>query len=472
MATPRDPRLQRKLLAWLLVPLMALLVLDTAVIYWTSRNFANLAYDRSLHDIARELVLHIRDDPRGPQLELSPAAERILLTDPEDKLFFKVSAEDGRRIGGDEALAPPPEALSKGGRPLYYAAQLRGEEVRQSAWWAPLGEGAAPKLVLVQVAETVKKRNQLAWDIGFNAIVPQLLLIIMAAAAVYVGVSRGLSPLRRLAHAVSHRSHLDLSPIDTHGVPGEVRPLVEEVNELMLRLGKIIDFQTRFVADAAHQLKTPVSGLKAQIEMALREEDPQRVRHSLAQLYVSADRLSRLMLQLLALARNEPAAARSLRLEVIDLKALAVSTSMEWVPHALRSDIDLGFEGPDDPVMIEGDSDRLRELVNNLVDNAIRYSQRGGRVTVSVHRTEGELGRLSVSDDGRRIPVEERSRIFERFHRLLGTQMDGSGLGLAIVSEIAKLHNARIVLEDDGDGVGNRFSVLFPLWNEATAPSL
>jgi two-component system sensor histidine kinase TctE len=468
----REPQLQRQLLKWLLVPLLALLVLDTVVMYWTSLNFSNLAHDRSLHEIGREIVLHVKPDARGPRLELTPAAEQILLTDPQDRLFFKLSTEAGAVVGGDPALAVPPPALSKDGKPLYYGARLRGEEVRAGAWWAALGDGNAPQLVLVQVAETVNKRNQLAWEILVNAIVPQLLLIFMATGAVYLGVSRGLRPLRRLAHAVSHRSHLDLSPIDTHGVPGEVRPLVEEVNELMTRLGRILDFQTRFVADAAHQLKTPVSGLKAQIEMALREEDPQRVRHSLAQLYVGADRMSRLVLQLLALARNEPAAARTVQLEVIDLRALAMSTSMEWVPHALKTDIDLGFEGPDEPVMVEGDADRLREMVNNLVDNAIRYSQQGGRVTVTVERLDDTQGRLSVSDDGQRIPVAERSRIFERFHRLLGTQMDGSGLGLAIVSEIAALHKARIVLEDDGDGVGNRFSVLFPLWTPARQAGL
>jgi two-component system sensor histidine kinase TctE len=246
-------------------------------------------------------------------------------------------------------------------------------------------------------------------------------------------------------------------------VPAEVRPLVQEVNDLMLRLGKILDYQSRFVADAAHQLKTPVSGLKAQIELALREQDPQRLRHSLAQLYIGADRLSRLVQQLLSLARNEPAAAQAVRREPVDLRALAMQATMEWVPLALKSGIDLGFEGHEGPVVINADTDRLRELINNLVDNAIRYSHTGGRATVSVAIADAGHARLSVSDDGPHIPVEERSRIFERFHRLLGTQTDGSGLGLAIVSEIAALHDARIVLEDDGDGVGNRFSVLFAL---------
>ncbi len=269
-------------------------------------------------------------------------------------------------------------------------------------------------------------------------------------------------PLKRLQRAVSDRNHLDLTPVEIHGVPGEVRPLVEEVNELMQRLGKTLDFQNRFIADAAHQLKTPVAGLKAQIEMALRENDPEQVRHSLAQLYVGADRLSRLVRQLLSLARNEPGATDTVQLQALDLNAFALDISMGWVPHAIKEGVDLGFEG-DGPVLIDADADRLRELINNLIDNAVRYSQQGGRVTVAVATSEGGEGRLSINDDGPSIPVEERSRIFERFHRLLGSHADGSGLGLAIVSEIASLHGARITLDEDrSDGIGNTFSVFFP----------
>ena len=460
---PSDLRLQRKLLAWLLSPLLALLVLDAAVTWWSSRHLSNLAYDRSLQEIAREIVLDVNPGAGGPQLKLTQAAERILLIDPDDRLFFRVTAEDGRALGGDPSFAAPPASLRKGGPAVYYDAVLQGEPVRALAWWAPLQTAGNKHVVLVQVGETLNKRGRLSRDIVMQTVLPQLLLMLMATVAVYVGVSRGLGPLRQLARAVSNRSHLDLSPIDTQGVPGEVRPLVQEVNDLMLRLGKILDYQSRFVADAAHQLKTPVSGLKAQIELALREQDPQRLRHSLAQLYIGADRLSRLVQQLLSLARNEPAAAQAVRREPVDLKALAMQATMEWVPLALKSGIDLGFDGHDGPVVIHADPERLRELINNLVDNAIRYSHKGGRATVGVTLTDASHARLSVSDDGPHIPVEERSRIFERFHRLLGTQTDGSGLGLAIVSEIAALHGAQIVLEDDGDGVGNRFSVLFAL---------
>jgi two-component system sensor histidine kinase TctE len=345
---------------------------------------------------------------------------------------------------------------------VFYQDRLRGEPVRVVAAWIPLPPEAGGVAVLVQVAETLNQRNALAREILAHAIVPQLLLIALATGAVWFGVGNGLWPLERLRHALARRSHLDLDPIDKRGVPLEVQPLVDEVNDLMARLGQALDQRNRFIADASHQLKTPVSGLKAQIELALRENDPQRLQHAMAQLYLGVDRLSRLVRQLLSLARNEPGAADSLRLQPLDLSALALEVSMEWVPQALRRQIDLGFEGGEVPRMIRADADRLRELLNNLVDNAVRYSREGGRITVGVQATADGQVRLAVNDDGPHIPPEERTRIFERFHRLLGTQADGSGLGLAIVSEIATLHGARISLTEDEDGIGNTFSVLFP----------
>lgn len=460
---PVEPRLQRKLLAWLLGPLLALLALDTVATYWTSLRFSNLAHDRSLHEIAREVVMHVRLNGGQPSLEMSPAAEKILMVDQDDRLAYRVWSESGVAIGGDAALSRPIRPLPQDGKPLFYGDVLHDAPVRVIAAWMPSGDSRASGKVLVQVAETLNRRNRLAWEIIASVVIPQLLLIVMATAVVYFGISRGLAPLDRLQRAVARRSHLDLSPVDIRDVPGEVRPLVEEVNDLMLRLEKTLNFQSRFIADAAHQLKTPVAGLKAQIELALREGDPQRVHHGLAQLYVGADRLSRLVRQLLSLARNEPGAAGTVELQALDLNAFALEIGMEWVPQAIKHGIDLGFEGAGCPVMIDADPERLRELINNLVDNAVRYSHPGGCVTVAVGQAEGAQGQLSVSDDGPGIPVEERTRIFERFHRLLGTPADGSGLGLAIVSEIATLHQARIELEEDVDGVGNTFSVLFRL---------
>jgi len=243
-------------------------------------------------------------------------------------------------------------------------------------------------------------------------------------------------------------------------VPDEVHPLLLAINDLMARLDEVLSFQNRFIADAAHQLRTPVAGLKAHIEVALRESDPAETKQALAHLYTAVERMSRLVSQLLSLARNEPSTVKKLELAPIDLSKVAFDVTMEWVPEAYKKDIDLGFEGNDAHAMIRGEASRLTELINNLVDNAIRYTHRGGRVTVRVASNPGP--RISVSDDGPTIPVSERQRVFERFHRLLGGHTDGSGLGLAIVREIATLHDAQIVLDDDVDGVGNTFTVTFP----------
>jgi two-component system, OmpR family, sensor histidine kinase TctE len=454
-----EPRLQRKLLAWLLVPLLLLLLLDAAAAYWNAVRYAHLAYDRGLQEIAREIALHVQADAAGPRLQLSDAAAQSLRGDRKDRLWLRVQSEAGVVLGGDAAMPPPP--IAQQGESRFYEAQLEGEPVRVLSARLPGGAGADAPHVLVQVAETMHEREALAWDMMASALLPQLLLVATTVAIVWFGVSRGLAPLQRLRRAVSDRSHLDLSPIALDDVPGEVRPLVEEVNALMARLARTFDFQSRFVADAAHQLKTPVSGLKAQIELALRETQPERLQHSLSQLYVSADRLSRLVRQLLSLARNEPGALQSLQLQPLDLQAFALELSMEWVPLAIERNIDLGFEGGEQPLMIDADRDRLRDLVNNLIDNAIRYTDPGGRVTVRAAPAPPDECRLAISDDGPRIPVAERARVFERFHRLLGTPADGSGLGLAIVSEIATLHGARIQLEEDTDGVGNTFTVFF-----------
>jgi two-component system sensor histidine kinase TctE len=221
--------------------------------------------------------------------------------------------------------------------------------------------------------------------------------------------------------------------------------------------------QSRFINDAAHQLKTPMAVLETQLEVAMREGDPAQMRQSLQKVQAGLVRLSRVITQILALARNEPEAVRKLIMEPVDLNALALEASTYWVPEALKKQIDMGYEGGDMPVLIEGSAARLRELCDNLIDNAIRYSRNGGRVTVRV--TASPQPCVCVSDDSPTIPEEERGRIFERFHRLLGTAAEGSGLGLAIVKEIAQLHGARVYLQNDSDGVGNVFSVVFPVFS-------
>jgi two-component system, OmpR family, sensor histidine kinase TctE len=446
----RDATLRGQLLRWLLIPLSLLLLVDAAGSYVLATRLAARVYDAEILEIARELALHVHAQGAGAVFDLEADAERTLLLDQVDTIHYEVRDAAGARIAGDTTLPPAP------GGPGFRDAQLDDEPVRI----ARLVAAVDGKPVEVDVASTERKRSALAREIVGEVIVPQLLLILVAGALVYLGVTRGLAPLATLRAAIAARSHRDLSPVVVPRVPGEVQPLVAAINDLMARLDEVLGLQSRFVADAAHELRTPVAGMKAHIELALREEDPQELKRSLAHVYVGVERMSHLVAQLLSLARNEPIAVRKLEAAPVDLARLAFDVTGEWVAQAWRRRIDLGFEGARDAVMVEGDARRLTELLNNLVDNAIRYSRDGGRVTVRVG--SAPTPRVSISDDGPTIPVPERERVFERFHRMLGTRADGSGLGLAIVREIATLHGATIALDDDVDGVGNTFTVAFP----------
>jgi len=454
----RKGSLRAQLLRWVLVPLSLLLLLDAAGSWWFASRLADRVYDGELMEIARELVLHVHRDGPQPTVDLEPDAERTLLLDQVDTVYYAIRGPQGALLAGSAAL----NAREGRAPTATYDGTIGGERVRIAEIRTMNGTQVP---VVVQVAETLRKRGALTQEILLDVILPQLVLIVIAGVLVWIGVARGLAPLRLLRSAVAARSHLDLSPVQGPDVPTEVDPLLHSVNDLMARLDEVLTFQNRFIADAAHQLRTPVAGLKASIEVALREEDPAQARRSLAHLYTAVERMSRLVAQLLSLARNEPNTVRRLDLAPIDLSRLTLETTMEWVPEAYKKDIDLGFEAAQTPATIRGDAGRLRELINNLLDNAIRYSRNGGKVTV---RVLGEpTPRVAISDDGPTIPHAERERIFERFHRLLGDHASGSGLGLAIVREIATLHDATITLDDDADGVGNRFTVAFP-----AAPSL
>ena len=452
-ALARSRSLRNQLLRWLLIPLTLLFLADAIGSFIVARHLSDQVYDNELLEIARELTLHVKADGVRTTFNLEKDAERTLLLDQYDEVHYAVRTKDGTSIAGDADILPP---TRPGPGPTYYDSALGGTPVRVVQ--LSTTDGAAGG-VTVAVAETRVKRHGLVNAIMIGVILPQLLLIVIAGIVLWAGVARGLAPLARLQQAVAARSHLDLSPVSVPEIPVEVHPLVTAINDLMTRLEEILTYQSRFIADAAHQLRTPVAGLKANVEVALREEDPAQAKQTIAHLYTAVDRMSRLVAQLLSLARNEPTILRKLELAPLDLSKLAFDVTLEWVPEAYRRNIDLGFEGVEPHATVRGDATRLTELINNLLDNAIRYSRDNGRVTV---RVASQPSRLSVSDDGPLIPVDERERIFERFHRLLGTHADGSGLGLAIVQEIAKLHDAKITLSEDADGLGNTFTVMFP----------
>jgi two-component system sensor histidine kinase TctE len=267
-------------------------------------------------------------------------------------------------------------------------------------------------------------------------------------------------PLDRLRRQIETRSHRDLTPLDEPRTPTEVRPLVHATNELMHRLQRALVSQQRFIADAAHQLRTPLAGLRTHAELALRERSIEGMRERVHSLMEATDRSAHLAHQLLSLALAEPEGSAAASMCEMDLAALARDVTSQSVPRALERGLDLGMDERDDDVRLEGNAVLLRELLANLVDNAIRYTPSGGHITVSVSRADAAIV-LSVEDDGPGIPLADRGRVFERFQRLSEARGDGCGLGLAIVREIAEAHAATVAIEDGAHGKGTRVSVRF-----------
>jgi two-component system sensor histidine kinase TctE len=271
-----------------------------------------------------------------------------------------------------------------------------------------------------------------------------------------------------LRQTIQRRGPDDLSPIATQRVPEELSPLIEAFNEVLERMKRNVEAQQRFVADAAHQMRTPLTGLKTQAQFAVREADPDALRHALRQIAVGVDRAGRLVNQLLTLARAEGREAAQQAREPLDLARLMRDVVADWVGPALEKQIDLGYEG-DAPAMVLGNAVLLRELAKNLIDNALRYTPGGGRVTCRVEE-RGQLVVLEVEDNGVGLTEAQAELVFERFYRVDDATTEGSGLGLAIVREIASQHDATARLRPNLAGPGVTARVVFPLWRPPPPP--
>ena len=457
---PEKSTLRRQLLTSLLAPIVIVTLISSVVSYYFAFNFATLAYDYSLFDSALDISRQIRAADGGVRVDLPRAALDMLESDEHDRIYYMVNDAKGAFIAGHHGLPlPSEEALP--GKPVYYDSNYRGSPVRIAALSSPVAGAPGQDPVLIQVAETLNKRHILANEILLGMLLPELLLIVLVGVLIWYGIERGLRPLAALQREISNRSHRDLSPLAEHNVPGEVRALIHAMNDLLARLSEAMSAQQRFVADAAHQLRTPLAGLKTQTELALRQQELGEVRHTLQHLNTATGRTTHLVNQLLSLARAEPGVGSTQAMQALSLGDLARDTTTEWVPRAIERNIDLGFDGTPAATSIEGDALLIREMLGNLLDNAIRYTPSGGQVTVRVATRRDKL-ELSVEDNGPGIPPAERELVFERFHRVLGSGAEGCGLGLAIVREIAQDHNAEIRLGPGADGRGTLVTVAFP----------
>jgi two-component system sensor histidine kinase TctE len=441
-----------EILDWMLAPLLLLWPMSIAITYLVAKSIANQPFDHALEDRVSVLAQQVREVDGKVVARLPGSARDILRADDVDNVYFQVSGPRGAFVDGDRELPLPPEEDAADGAEVRFRNDtVHGVPVRV-AWSYLHLDPARPELearvALVQVAETLEKRAQLANEIIKGVILPQFIILPVILALVWFALSRGLSPLAELQERIRARRPDDLSPIDSRQVPEEISPLVGSLNDMLARLSQTIDMQKRFIADAAHQMKTPLAGMRMQSELALRQEDAGEIHRSLEQLAKSSESATRLVNQLLALARAENQPHAGLAFERVDLAALARATVQDWVPASFAHKIDLGFEAPGAPPAIAGNALMLREMLSNLIDNALRYTPPGGSVTVRV-RVDGSDALLEVEDTGPGIAPAERAHVFERFYRILGSQAPGSGLGLAIVREIAQQHGADIAISNN-----------------------
>jgi two-component system sensor histidine kinase TctE len=439
----------------------------SVVLTWpVAQSIAHGPYDRALGEMTRVLAQQIRVDGGRVAFTLPSGAAALLHADEADQIYFQVLGARGEHVGGDSALpVPPEEEIPSTGVLRYRDDQLHNKPVRVAYLWVAMPD--APRIpgttapALVQVAETLGKRSQLANEIIKGVILPQFVILPLAVLLVWLALARGIAPLNELQQRIRQRKADDLSPIDEMEAPEEVSPLVRAINDLLGRLDRSFATQKRFLADAAHQLKTPLAGLRTQAELAQREIDagqrePEALKRSLQQIARASQRAAHMVNQLLAMARAEDREMAARAVEV-NLARLATETVRDFVPRALEQRLDLGYEGPG----AEGDSTPtersrvighpllLREMLRNLIDNALHYTPAGGTITVRlICDPFGQVVVLQIEDSGPGIPVGERELVLQPFYRVLGSDVDGSGLGLAIVSEIVRQHGGTLTLGD------------------------
>lgn len=430
-----------------------MLLAAAAASYFIALRYTNLAIDQSLAQSSRALARQVKPFGDGLYIDFPRAAREILEEDPNDRLYYMVSTPPGQFILGDNTMPPPPPALlgQQYGVPQFYDGYLDGQAVRVAALQLRMGTPERRQVMLVQVAKSTVARAWLAREILTDTLSPLALLLLATSLIVWAGIGRGLAPLQGLRRQVENRSPRDLAPLEVENAPTEVRALASALNTLLGEVKQQVASHKRFIADAAHQLRTPLAGLKSQTELALRELDevglePEALRQRLGRLESSADRGIRLVNQLLALARAEPDAP--LERQTIDLSRLLRDLGRDAVPRALARQQDLAVDGAEAPVMVLGHEGLLRELFANLIDNAIAYTPLGGEVVVKLEG--GERPMVEVRDSGPGIAAEERDKVFERFYRgAAQANARGCGLGLPIAREIARRHDATVELDQN-----------------------
>ncbi len=457
-ATSPQLSLKRQLLLWLLLPQLLLWLVGGSLAYRIALSYAEKGVDQSLTQSVRSLARQVKPVGSGLLIDFPKAAQAIIEEDPQDKVSYMVSSPPGQFVLGNAKLPEPPAAvvqlLQESTEPQLYQAMIdmpdsEARPLRIATLELPFGEAGSPQRMRVQVAKSLAVRERIARELVFDMLVPLLLLGAVLGVLVYAGIARGLLPLARLQDKLQARSSSDarsatpFSPIALQQAPQEVHSLAGAVNQLLAAVERSVSQEKRFINDAAHQLRTPLAGLQAQLDLALSERDPKALQNRLQKVNAGMQRATHLMHQLLQLARSEA----DVPMQPLDAVQLARSIAQDAAPAALAADVDFGFEGPPDdaPLMIQGNALLLREALTNLIDNAVRYAGRGATVTLRARKDTGSVI-LEVEDNGPGLPPEEIPKVFERFYRASDAP-GGAGLGLAIVQEIAQRHSGQAFVQ-------------------------
>ncbi|WP_425570342.1 sensor histidine kinase [Pigmentiphaga soli] len=446
-------------------------MMDSVATYVITRRLSAQSYDRVLVDAARALARQVVLQPGGgARLEGSWNFARLLEVDPDERLYYKVSV-DGSVIAGRPDLAVPPrdpaatwaeddtEAAStlleqvNNTRPRLYDDTMEGLQVRAAA----LSFRFQGVPIDVVIAETISTRSRFIEEVLSVLVACQLLLVVLLGFVIVTGVRSGLQSVSRLSDEIEARSIDDLQPIVGNGVPVELAPLIAKTNSLLGRLDEAVASQRRFIGHAAHQLRTPLSGLKLESELMLSRPLPDDIRQRAERIKSVADRMIRVGEQLLVLARIDANVRPQDGFERLDLGELTQECGATWIPAARQAQTELTLAAPEDPVWIDGDRVLLDQLLGNLIDNAIRYG--GSHIALRVLDAPPSL---IVEDDGPGICAADRERVFDPFYRAAGSLAGGSGLGLAIVKEIAQSHGAHWDLRSRPEFAGTRISLVFP----------
>jgi two-component system OmpR family sensor kinase len=430
--------IRRQLLAALLASVLIAGAVAAVAVYYTAQNEAGLLLDYQLRQMAlslRDQALHQNGPVSAPQF------------DNEFDFAIDIRSEDGSGVRYSRSRVDLPFTGHRGHATVDTpSGSWRMYTLREPGF-------------TVRVAQPTYLRDDLAVSAALRTMMPFVLLVPMLALLVWAAVTRGLRPLESVAQAVKSRGADSLRPLDEARVPQEIKPVVSSLNDLLARLTRALELQRAFVADAAHALRTPLTALNLQIQLAERAQSAEERAAAFATLKDGVGRATHLVEQLLTLARHEPAAEDRSESEV-DLGALAGEVVAAHAPLAESKDVDLGLVGHEARVMVRGEREALRTLLANLVDNALRYTPAGGRIDVSVSREKGDAV-FEVTDTGPGIAPEDRERVFDRFYRAAGNDVPGSGLGLAIVRSIAERHGAHVALGEGPDRRGLRVRVVF-----------